>query len=219
MADWTLSNISNVLLPFNSVPNINLLLFYRCFSFQFPFAFPFLFYSTIFPFLFFILFLPYLPIMKHVSTGADASNAVSKVSRTLLFHFREAIKTTNFRAHFSIGRLRVKQFLKLVMSSSTVRAEEIADVRRAKTSTRSKPLKLTMFASFSDLNFHEIGTEQVLQILQVSLANATYAEKDPHVRPFFYTVFRAGKSFVALSNEVQLCRQFLTLHDDAPLLQ
>lgn len=58
------------------------------------------------------------------------------------------------------------------MISNAVPAKKIANVMSAKTSKRSKPLRLAMFASFSEPSLRELGTEQVRLILQASLAVA-----------------------------------------------
>lgn len=61
-------------------------------------------------------------------------------------------KTTDFCAHFSIGRLRVRRFLERIMLFIDVSAKKIADVMRDKMSALSKPLKPISIASFSDPN-------------------------------------------------------------------
>lgn len=43
--------------------------------------------------------------------------------------------------------------------------------------------------------------EQVLYVLQESLAAGMYAEKDPRVRKFIYTILSAEKTSMALINE------------------
>lgn len=73
-----------------------------------------------------------------------------EVKRALLVHFVGKIKKTDFRAHFNNGRHRLSQFLKSIMSSITFLAKEIADAVRAEGSARLKPLKLTMFPSFTN---------------------------------------------------------------------
>lgn len=123
---------------------------------------------------------------------------MSKVNCALLVYFVEAIKTTYFNARFNIGRIHVKQLLKWVVSSNTVSVKKKADVMGAKRSTRSKLLMLTMFPSFCNPNRQDKGTEQVRQVLQEFLAIVTYADKDPHVRKFFFTFFRALYSSVPL---------------------
>lgn len=116
---------------------------------------------------------------------------MSETNRALLVHFLEATETTDFREHLNISRLLVKFFQKWVMSSNAVPAGKL-DVIRTKTSARSKPSKLTMFASLPDSNLREIGTEQIWLIPPASLTDATYIEEDPRVREFFYNLFGAG---------------------------
>lgn len=77
----------------------------------------------------------------------------------------------------------------------------MADVVRAKESARSKPLKLTVFASFLNPDIEMIGTEQARQILRESLVIATFAMRNLGVREFFYTLFLAGQSSVAVIGE------------------
>lgn len=55
-------------------------------------------------------------------------------------------------AHLIIGRFYVKQVLKKIVSSNAVLAKKIAVVMRAKPSARSKLLKLSKFATISDLS-------------------------------------------------------------------
>lgn len=95
---------------------------------------------------------PHPPIIKSVSTGASASNAMFEGNRSLRVHFVEAIKTTDFRVHFKIGGICVKQFLEWIMLSNAVPAKKIVDMTRSWASTHSKPSKLTTFASFPDSN-------------------------------------------------------------------
>lgn len=52
------------------------------------------------------------------------------------------------------------------MYSNAVFAKKNADVIKAKEFTRSKPLKLTISASFFDPNLLKINTENVWQILR-----------------------------------------------------
>lgn len=86
---------------------------------------------------------------------------MSEFNGASLLHFVEAIETTDVSAHFNIGRLHVKQFLKWLMSSDTSLAKKIADVKRVTVNARLKPPKLTIFTSFSDPNLQGIGKEQV----------------------------------------------------------
>lgn len=55
---------------------------------------------------------------------------MTKISRTPLKYFVKAIFTKEFCAHFNIGRLRVKQFFKWIMFSSTIPTKMIAEVLR-----------------------------------------------------------------------------------------
>lgn len=75
---------------------------------------------------------------------------------------------------------------------------------RANASVRLKPLMIILFAIVLDLDFHEIGTEKIWQVFCASFAAVAYAEKDPHVRNFFYTLLRAGQRSVANLNGGQL---------------
>lgn len=79
----------------------------------------------------------------------------------------------------------------------------------SRASARSKPLTLTMFGNILDLNLEETGTEHVCQLLRAFLAFATYAEKDPRVREFLYTLSRSGPSFVAPIKDGQFLWSFL----------
>lgn len=60
-----------------------------------------------------------------------------------------------------------------------------------------------MLAIYSDINLQEIGTKQARQIMQASLAVATYAVENPHVRKLFYISLSAGQSYVAFINADQ----------------
>lgn len=65
-----------------------------------------------------------------------------------------------------------------------------------------KTLKVTMFESFSDFNFQEIDTEQVLKVLSAFNAVAIKAVKNSCMREILYILFRARIRFVALINKV-----------------
>lgn len=108
-------------------------------------------------------------ILKHVSIGGAASNAMFKVNRALLVHFVEANKMMYFRAHFSIGRPHAMQFLEWLMLLNAVFAIKITNVMRSEASTWSKCLELSMFESFSDLNLQKLCAEKVRQVPRVSL--------------------------------------------------
>lgn len=140
--------------------------------------------------------------MEYVTAIAAVSNAMPKVNHALLVYFLKATETMDFRAHFNIYRIHMNHFLYWIMfwTSNAVPANIIADVMRTKASALLKALKLTMFASFSDPDLQKIGIEQVWQTLQASLLVVTYAVKDPLEHKFFYTLFRAGHSPVALIN-------------------
>lgn len=71
----------------------------------------------------------------------------------------------------------MNQSLKGIMFSSTVLVKKVADAMSAKTSIRLKPLKRTLFASFSSSNLPKIGTERAYQALGASLAISIYADK------------------------------------------
>lgn len=90
---------------------------------------------------------------------------------------------------------------------------------RTKAGAHLKHLLLTMFASFPDPNCQEIGTKQMQQILRASPAVAMYAEKNPRVCEYFYTVFCAGKSPVAHITGASFCRWFSAQLDKASLLR
>lgn len=68
---------------------------------------------------------------------------------------------------------------------NTVLAYEIAVLLRAKACARSKPLKLTAFASSPDSDHRERGAEQVHLVLRASLAVAKCSEKNPRMRKCF----------------------------------
>lgn len=62
---------------------------------------------------------------------------------------------------------------------------KIADEARPRASSRTKPLKRTMFANTSDNSPQKIVTEQVCQELRSFLALAAYGKKDCRVRGDF----------------------------------
>lgn len=97
--------------------------------------------------------------MEPVFTGEAASKTVSEANVALLVHLVKAIETADFCAQFNICRLHVKQFLKWNVSSNNILPKKLADQMWAKTSARSKSLKLATVASFLDLNLQEIRTE------------------------------------------------------------
>lgn len=88
-------------------------------------------------------------------------------------------------------------------------SKKIVEVVGVEASSRLKLLNLSIFASFSDRILQEVGKEQVRQVLRASLAVATYGKKDPRVRKFFYTLFRAGQSSVALVDGVKFLQAIL----------
>lgn len=55
-----------------------------------------------------------------------------------------------------------------------------------------------MFANFRDTNLQKRETEQVLQVLQISLAVAADVKKGTRERKFFYILFHDIQSSVAL---------------------
>lgn len=87
--------------------------------------------------------------------------------------------------------------------------KNIADTMKANVSARSEPSTPTMFDSFPNFNIPETGTGQVRQLLRASFAVAMYAEKDPQVREFFYTLFYTGQSPVVLINGGQFLQTVL----------
>lgn len=87
--------------------------------------------------------------------------------------------------------------------------KNIAVVLSANVSAHLKALKLTMFASFFDLNLQKMGTELVRQMLRALIAVATFAEKDHHVQDLIYTLYRTGKCFFAPINGGQLLQTVL----------
>lgn len=131
-----------------------------------------------------------------------ASKALFKVNRALLVQFQETIETKGFLAHFNIDRLHVMHFLKWTMYSNTVLLKQIADVMRARTSARSKQLKLIIFSGITDPNLQKVGADRVRQVLRAFLVLATNAKKDPRRCEFFFTLFRTVKSSVANINGV-----------------
>lgn len=109
--------------------------------------------------------------MEPVSTREAASKANSEVNRALSVHFMEGIEMAYFRAHFHIGRLHVRQFLRWNMSSSSI-LKKITNEMRSMASTRSKPLNGRHLDCYPHPNLQEIGTEQVRLGLRASLAVA-----------------------------------------------
>lgn len=67
-----------------------------------------------------------------------------------------------------------------------------------------------MFVTISDPNFQETGSEQVFQVLIVSLTLARYAKKEPCVRNFFYIFSRAALLFTTLINGGQFLQTDLS---------
>lgn len=161
---------------------------------SFPFSF--------FHFSVFRCYHPYPPIIGLLSTGEALSKTLFKDNRAFLVHFGKAIKTMGFCAHFNIRRLHVKQFLAWTISSNAALVKKIANKMRAKASAPSKPLNLTIVASFPVPNLQQMGTVQVWQVLRASLAVATYVVKNRHVHKFFYTFFCVEQSSVVLINDV-----------------
>lgn len=117
------------------------------------FCFPLLFFSLSFSML--CIFCPshsYPPIIVNIFAEDVASKTVTEVDRVWIVHFMEAKETTKFCAHFNIGGLHVKQFLKCFVSSNTFSAKK-GQVVRAKVGAFLKSLHLAIFASFPNLNF------------------------------------------------------------------
>lgn len=130
-------------------------------------------------------FFPFSPIMKQISIGAAALNAMLEVSGALLVRFVENRETTDYRPYFKIGRLLLMLFLKWIIFSDVVPSKKISNVIKAKASIHSWPLKLATFASVPNYNFHVIDREQICQIISKSHAATTCANKDPRVLVFF----------------------------------
>lgn len=132
-----------------------------------------------------------------------------KVNRAFLVHFVKTIKTNKSRTHFSTGRLYAEQLLKWITSPNTITAKKIVGVTKAKSTSASKASNLAMFASVPDPDLQETNTKWVCQALRASPAFATYAEKDPLVREFFYTLFRNRQNSVVLINKNQCLQTVL----------
>lgn len=132
--------------------------------------------------------------------------------RALLVQFVETKDTNKFYLQVNRGRLYIKQFLKQIITPNTVPAKKIAKVMRSRASASSKHLKLTLFASFPNLDFQKIYTKQVCQVLRALLATATYAEKDHRVRRFL--IFSSAPDEVPWPNstEASFRRLLSTLH-------
>lgn len=128
---------------------------------------------------------------------------MSEASSLMLVCFVEVIKATDFCTHFNISRVRVKQVWKRIVASDTILPKKIAELIWVKPSARLKSLKLSMIASYLDLNPQKIKTEQVRQILRAFIAVVTYAEKGSRMHELFYAHFRAKLGSVALMNRGQ----------------
>lgn len=99
------------------------------------------------------------------------------ISRALLVYFEGVMETDELRAHFNLDKLHVNTFLQWVLTSNNISANLIANVMRTKASARTMPLNLIMFSNSHDCVFQEMGTKQVRQVLQASLALATLPRK------------------------------------------
>lgn len=79
---------------------------------------------------------------------------------------------------------------------------------RTEESARSKPLKLTIFASILDPSFQEIVTKLVWQILQTSLATATHFKKTVLFASSFIFTSSPAKVLRIFINGTSFCRLF-----------
>lgn len=95
------------------------------------------------------------------------------------------------------------------MFSNTTPVRKVADSLKTRTSSGTKPLKLTIFVSISDLNLQEIGTKEICLVLRASFALTTYTVKDLRVRKFFITLFCAGQISVTLIGGAQFLQTVL----------
>lgn len=136
--------------------------------------------------------------MDHVSTRAAVSDAWSEVKLVSLVHFVEAIKTTAFCAHFNSGRLRLKQFLKKIMSSNAVPSnkhcgrDEGQDKGTFKDYETSYAYKLFGLKSWE--NWHRTSLADTADINRCFDA----CQKRLACVITFFSFFRAGQRSVAL---------------------
>lgn len=91
-------------------------------------------------------FRPFTPINKPVFTGKTALRAMTKVNHARLVHYVGEVKHDEIQALFNLWSLRVKWFLKRIMSSNAISEMKRMGGVTANASTCSKLLKHTMMA-------------------------------------------------------------------------
>lgn len=98
--------------------------------------------------------------------------------------------TTAFDIKFSLLELPVKSFLEWIVTVEVPAAKEIMVSIEGNASERGSILRILQCFKSDDTALREPGTEQIFQVLRVSLAVHTYALNDAQIREPLFHVFR-----------------------------
>lgn len=74
--------------------------------------------------------------MKPIFSDKPASNDTSGINHAMLVRIVQAIESSKFSAHPNVGKLYVKQFLKMIVSLNIVPPKKMACVKQVKAAAR-----------------------------------------------------------------------------------